>query len=127
MSLVLFFIMDAVVFFISGAITKWITKPAEEAFRKQKEFIADASHELKTPLSVIMASADELGAGGASDESGRRYIENIRYESDRMRKLLASLLELSRLEDADVRKSYREENLSRIIEKTCLALDKGSL
>ena len=116
-------IMDLVIYFVSRLITGWITKPADEAFSRQKEFIADASHELKTPLAVIMASADEISAGTSSEDPGRKYIDNILYESDRMNSLIAGLLNLSKLEDGNVRDTYKEENISRIIEKTCLAYE----
>ncbi|MBP5383885.1 MAG: HAMP domain-containing histidine kinase [Lachnospiraceae bacterium] len=121
-SVLILFVMGAVLFMVSRLITGWIVKPAEEAFRKQKEFIADASHELKTPLAVITASSDAL----AEEETGggsNRYLENIRYESDRMNRLITGLLDLSKLEDGRDASSYREENLSRIIEKTCLIFD----
>ena len=118
-SIVLFAITEAAIVFISGLIAKWITKPAEEAFARQKEFIADASHELKTPLAVIMASADEL----ESTEKDKKYIDNIRYESERMNKLIKGLLNLSRLENGEDAASYREEDLSLILEKTCMAYE----
>ena len=118
-SLLLFVLLEAVIVFVAGRITGWITKPAEEAFARQKEFIADASHELKTPLAVIMASADEMQV----QEENRRYLENIRYESERMSRLIAGLLNLSKLENGEDTASYKEENLSRILEKTCLAYE----
>lgn len=118
-SLVLFLIIELLIVCISKLVTGWITKPAKEAFDKQKEFIADASHELKTPLAVIMASSDELSA----DENNARYIENIKYESERMNKLITGLLDLSKLEDGVSRESFKEENLSRIVEKTCLVYE----
>lgn len=121
-SIIIFIITEAVLFLIARLITGWIVKPAEEAFKRQKEFIADASHELKTPLAVIMASADELACEGSPDKN-EQYIENIRYESDRMSRLIMGLLDLSKLDEDRSGISYKEENLSRIIEKTCVAFD----
>ncbi|MBR3103232.1 MAG: HAMP domain-containing histidine kinase [Lachnospiraceae bacterium] len=116
---ILFVLMEALIVFVAGRITAWITRPAEEAFARQKEFIADASHELKTPLAVIMASADEMQV----QEENRKYLENIRYESERMSRLIAGLLKLSKLESGEDTAAYKEENLSRILEKTCLAYE----
>ncbi len=121
-SILFFLIMEAILFLVSKLITGRIVKPAEEAFKRQKEFIADASHEFKTPLAVIMASADELADNETPDKNDR-YIENIRYETDRMSRLIAGLLDLSKLEDAASATLYKDEDLSRIIEKTCLAFD----
>ncbi len=118
-SALIFLCMESLILWISHRITRWITGPAEEAFLRQKEFIADASHELKTPLAVIMASADEIR--GNTEDS--RYLENIRYESDRMNRLITGLLELSRLDSDDVIHEMQEEDLSRILEKTCMAYE----
>ena len=118
-SIVLFFIFEMIVYFISNTLTKRITKPAEEAFNKQKDFIADASHELKTPLAVIMASSDEL----KKDKKNAKYVENILYESDRMSTLIKSLLDLSKLENKISINSYKEENISKIIERTSLTFE----
>ncbi len=118
-TIALFIILEFVIMLISKLVTGWITKPAREAFDRQKEFIADASHELKTPLAVIMASSDEL----SSDESNKRYVDNIKYESDRMNKLITGLLDLSKLEEGVSKESYKEENLSKIVDKTCLVFE----
>ena len=118
-SLILFVIAGLVIAAISKLVTGWITRPAKEAFDKQKEFIADASHELKTPLAVIMASSDEL----TGDAANARYIDNIKYESDRMNKLITGLLDLSKLEEGVSRESFKEENLTKIVEKTCLVFE----
>ena len=118
-SVLIFLVLDAVILLVSRLITSWITKPARDAFDKQTEFIADASHELKTPLAVIMASSDELTA----DESNVKYIENIKYESDRMNRLISGLLDLSKLEEGALKECYKTENLSRIVEKNCLAYE----
>ncbi|MCR5119721.1 MAG: HAMP domain-containing histidine kinase [Lachnospiraceae bacterium] len=118
-SLLLTVLAEVSIVIISRLITKWITKPAEEAFERQKEFVADASHELKTPLAVIMASADEI----QNANNDPKYIENIRYESDRMNKLITGLLNLSRLESGEDIVSFKEEDLSRILEKSCMAYE----
>ncbi len=126
LSLLIFALLELVIIFVSRLITGWITKPADEAFTRQKEFIADASHELKTPLAVIMAASDEIPVR----EENEKYIGDIRYESDRMSRLIAGLLKLSHLEDGEDPAGFKEEDLSKIIEKTCLvyegvAFEKG--
>ena len=118
-SLLLTVLAEVSIVVLSRIITKWITRPAEEAFERQKEFIADASHELKTPLAVIMASADEI----QSPDIDPKYIDNIRYESDRMNRLITGLLNLSRLESGEDIVSFKEEDLTRILEKTCMAYE----
>ena len=118
-SLVLLLIFEIMIYYISKVMTKNITKPAEEAFKKQKDFIADASHELKTPLAVIMASSDEL----KSDKKNTKYVDNIKYESERMNNLIKSLLDLSKLENGVSIDNYKEENISKIIEKVSLTFE----
>ena len=118
-SIIVLIIFELIICFISKLLTKRITKPAREAFDKQKDFIADASHELKTPLAVIMASSDELKI----DNKNKKYIENIKYESERMNVLIKSLLDLSKLEKTVLIDNYKEENISKIIEKTCLIFE----
>ena len=72
----------------------YIIKPVEEAFTKQKQFISDASHELKTPIAVISANAELL-----SGEIGEnKWLSYIQSESERMNKLVTSLLTLTRIE-----------------------------
>ena len=114
-SIIILIIFEIIIYFVSKALTIRITKTAKEAFDKQKDFIADASHELKTPLAVIMASSDEL----KSDKKNEKYIENIKYESERMNNLIKSLLDLSKLEKGISINNYKEENISRIIEIIC--------
>ena len=110
---------EGIIYFVSKKLTKRITKPANESFKKQKDFIADASHELKTPLAVIMASSDEL----KTDKKNSKYVENIKYEAERMNKLITSLLDLSKLENGVLINTYKEENISKIIERICLTFE----
>ncbi|MBR6322514.1 MAG: HAMP domain-containing histidine kinase [Lachnospiraceae bacterium] len=87
-SLVLVFIL--VVLFSGKAI-----KPIAANIRRQKEFITDASHELKTPLTSISASVDVIAIEHGEDE----WTENIRSQTGRMSKLVSELVTLSRLDE----------------------------
>ena len=66
-----------------------------------------------------MASSDEL----KSDKKNIKYIENIKYESERMNNLIKSLLDLSKLENGVSINNYKDENISKIIEKTSSVFD----
>ena len=106
-SLVIFIILQSVIILISKVLTKWIITPVEESFIKQKQFIQDASHELKTPLAVIMASSEAL-----EKENKEKWIKSIQHESERMSKLIKSLLDLAKVENFNNKQNYKEENLS---------------
>ena len=118
-SIIVFIAFEIIIVIVSRLLTNRITKPAEEAFNKQKDFIADASHELKTPLAVIMASSDELKI----DKKNEKYVDNIKYESERMNNLIKSLLDLSKLEKGVSISTYKEENISKIIERISLTFE----
>lgn len=82
---------------IAKKISKTIVKPVEESFEKQKQFISDASHELKTPLAVIEANSDVL-----QDKIGtNKWITYIQNEVQSMNKLVNDLLTLSRMENTN--------------------------
>lgn len=83
-----------IIFILSILLSLYIIKPVEETFTKQKQFISDASHELKTPIAVISANAELL-----SGEIGEnKWLSYIQSESERMNKLVTSLLTLTRIE-----------------------------
>lgn len=82
-------------FFISKTLAKKIVQPLEESYQKQKQFISDAGHELKTPISVVSANTELL-----SREIGENlWLHNIQYENERMGILIGQLLELARTEN----------------------------
>ena len=112
-----FIILEISVVIVSYNLTSWIIAPVEETFEKQKRFIADASHELKTPLTVIDASCDAY-----FNDKQDKWINNIKSESTRMGKLVKDLLDLAKLENS-TELELKKENLSNILESTILTFE----
>lgn len=119
MSLLIFILLETLNVYISNHLTKWLTKPVIASFDKQKQFIVDASHELKTPLSIIMASAEAL----EEDPKEKKWLNNIKTEAERMNKLVIDLLDLAKSENINDKQNYSINNLSKIIEKTSLTFE----
>ena len=84
----------AVLFACSYVLSGAVTRPVDRAWQQQKQFLSDASHELKTPLTVILSSADLLRRSAAPEQEA--YIDNIQAESRRMRSLVEDMLTLFR-------------------------------
>ena len=82
-------------FFLSVFLAKKIVNPLEESYHKQKQFISDAGHELKTPVSVVSANAELLSREIGSNQ----WLANIQYENERMGLLIGQLLDLARTEN----------------------------
>jgi len=116
-SLLYFVALEIIFIFISKLISHWISKPVEDAFNKQKDFIADASHELKTPLSVITASAEALEA----NPKEKKWLNNIKSESERMNNLIIDLLDLAKTENGNIELAIG--NLSKVVEHSVLTFE----
>ena len=116
-SIVFFAFLELVFIIIAKLISNWISKPVEESFEKQKDFIADASHELKTPLSVITASAEAL----ENNPKEKKWLNNIKSESERMNNLIIDLLDLAKTENGNLELSMG--NLSKAVELTTLTFE----
>lgn len=115
-----------VMFFISLYLSKRIIRPLEENDRQQRQFISDASHELKTPVAVIGTNAEMLSREIGENE----WLANIQYENERMGGLVKQLLDLSRAENAEA--PMEQEDFSRIVIGETLAFenfafDKGKI
>ena len=83
-----------VIFVIAVLIARKIVKPLEDNDARQRAFVSDAGHELKTPVSVISANTELLVRQGGENEQ----LSNIRFETERMGRLISQLLDLSRAE-----------------------------
>ena len=106
-----------VLFFLSLYLSKRIIRPLEENDRQQKQFISDASHELKTPVAVIGANAELLERELGENE----WLANIRYENERMGGLVKQLLDLSRAENAET--PMELVDFSRVVNGESLAFE----
>ena len=103
-------------------LSRWAASPVEKALRQQKQFLSDASHELKTPLTVILSNA-ELLENAALDERPKRWAENIHSESQRMKTLVEEMLTLARAENAAPAAAFQEVSLSDITADCALAFE----
>lgn len=84
-------------FIVSLFLSKWALNPVEKAWEQQRQFIADASHELKTPLTVILANLSILSNHQDSTiKEEKKWLENTQTEAGRMKELLDNLLFLAR-------------------------------
>ena len=81
-------------FLCSYLLAGVVTRPVGAAWAQQEQFLSDASHELKTPLTVILSSAELLNQSALPEQAV--YIDNIREESRRMKLLVEDMLTLSR-------------------------------
>ena len=113
-----------VFFLISVLLSNLAIRPVDEAWRQQKQFVSDASHELKTPLTVIMANAELLQQPGYSDEQRRGFSESILSMSRQMRQLVESLLNLARLDSMrETDALLTELDLSSLVEDCILPFE----
>ena len=90
----------AVFFIISLFLSKWALRPVREAWDSQRQFVADASHDLKTPLTVILANASILLKHPESSiASQSQWIESTQTEAESMQGLVCEMLELAQVEE----------------------------
>ncbi len=99
----------AIFFFISLFLSRWALRPVERSWKQQQQFVADASHELKTPLTVLLADADILLAHPDDTiASQRKWVEYMQDEAGRMRELVEDMLFLARSDSASDREQVRQ-------------------
>ena len=86
-------------FVISYVLSGWALKPVVRAWEQQRRFVSDASHELKTPLAVILANTQILEREDLDEETGR-WVRSTGEEAKHMRDLVEDLLTLARADEA---------------------------
>jgi len=120
--LIVSIIMFVIIFFISSFLTKRSIQPIKEAFEKQKQFISDASHELKTPLAVIHTNVDVLLANQENQDT--KWLNYIKAEVGRMSHLTNDLLYLTQMDSAEDHQMMKLNfDLSERIEQMLLGLE----
>ena len=103
---------------VSIYLSRFIVQPAQDAIDREKRFVSDASHELKTPIASIRANAQVL----QSQIEPNRYLNHILSETKRMEHLIQELLGLSKL-DKDGRSHFDKVNLSSICQEMILSYE----
>ena len=113
-------------FGISSVLASWALRPVEAAWEQQRRFVSDASHELKTPLDVILANIQILQREEGLSDDARRWVDSTADEANQMKELVNDLLQLARSdESAAGTMSMRSEDfdLSEMVEVACLEFD----
>lgn len=108
---------------ISILLARWTVKPVEKAWNQQKQFLSDASHELKTPLTVIMSNAELLHSAEDADENQLQYSGNILSSSGQMRHLIEGMLELARADNGQLQTNFESVNLSKLVSDAVLPFE----
>ena len=107
---------------IAAAASRWVTRPVEKAWKQQRQFLSDASHELKTPLTVILSNAELLEAAPLEDRPAR-WADNIRSEAGQMKSLVEEMLTLARADNAVPTAVMGEVSLSDLATDCVLAFE----
>ncbi len=99
---------------ISIFLARWAVKPVAKAWQQQKQFIADASHELKTPLTVIMTNTELLQSTDYSETERNNFLQSIFLMSQQMKQLVEKMLILAKSDNQQAALPMRAINLSKL-------------
>ena len=118
------FISLIVLLFISIYLTNKSIVPIKETLEKQKQFIADASHELKTPLAIIKTNTSlVLSHPDDTIKNQYKWINYINLQTDRMSELISEMLSLAKMDAAENKLPLSPINISKIVESMILMFD----
>ena len=108
---------------ISWMLARWAVKPVEAAWQQQRQFVADASHELKTPLTVIMTNAELLNSPDFDETRRSQFAVHILTMSRQMRQLIEEMLDLARTDSGQSTLIFSQVDLSRLISDAVLPFE----
>lgn len=111
-------------FVISVFFSRWALRPVEGAWTQQRRFVADASHELKTPLTVILANTSillEHPERSIAHES--QWVESTQTEAERMQQLVGDLLLLARIDEGTALPACDRIDLTDLVEGELLQFE----
>lgn len=121
----------AVFFVISLFFSRWALRPVARAWTQQRRFVADASHDLKTPLTVILANTSialEHPERGVASQS--QWLESTQHEAEAMQSLVGDLLALAKMDEEEAaaqsgaaRPAFEEVDLSDVLEGEVLQFE----
>ena len=123
MIIMLAFMVSALVIFFSIYFTKRNLIPMRSAFEKQKELIANASHELKTPLTILATQTSIVSSFDELSDEHKKWVEGIDEQVGRMRSLVNEMLELARFEAVRNEESFCVFNMSELVDKVVLGTE----
>jgi len=105
-------------------LSSWVVEPAANAWEQQRRFVADASHELKTPLTVILSNTNMLlDNPDITDEKTGERLYHIQAEAVRMKRLTENLLQLARIDSNTERPVFQTINFSLLLKRGILTLE----
>ncbi len=107
----------------SMLLARWALKPVEQSWEQQNRFVADASHELKTPLAVIMANTGILQKDPDTTSEQRNWLNSTEKSAQRMKSLVDDMLFLAGRDDGSPPVRMASANLSAIVETSALAFE----
>ncbi len=113
----------AVFLAVSILLSRWAVKPVERSWQQQRQFVADASHELKTPLTVIAANAELLQEPGYDAADRARFSAGILTMAQQMRGLVEQLLSLARADSTQQTSPMTTLDLSVLAENALLPFE----
>ena len=107
----------AIFFVISLFFSRWALRPVEEAWEKQRRFVSDASHDLKTPLTVILANSSILLDN--ADETiakNSQWVESTKTEAEHMKQLVGDLLTMAQIDEGDTAMPRESIDFSTVVQ-----------